>query len=541
MISALRKKRKEFGFMNLFFSGNGRCFSPFMFRSLIALALALSLASAPALAGDDVYTISPDDEKHLLKQADKLARNGEYTEAEKIYRRVIKTNPDNARAKVSLAHTLVKQRQLVEAYDLSLGVARSDPENAYAYSVLGTTLLAAGRFEDARGVLYTAIKKNRKEALAWAGFGLLEFFENNIDESLMNLKEAVYHDPNEPDYVFAMAQVSARAERYREAADAYNRYLRIANQTDKERRDRIRGLIEFLRFLGNRSSLYSASGPESTTINFTLTGNRPVLELKINGRDEPLKFVLDTGSGITVISEETAERLKIREITRGGYAKGIGGDGKFEIVYGFLREVDLNGIRIRSVPTYIRRFHNTSNQVDGYIGLSLISKFLTTVDYGKETFTLVRKDGLKKADGHKDAITVPLRLTSSGFLSGEVLLTGVENPLNFIVDTGASISVISDDVASLEPVSAFDRGIPMRVIGAAGITEDVPSYMIPKVSFGSHSRESIAAIALDLDMINEVAGFEQAGILGGNFLRNYRMTFDFENSVVTFVPIEQKP
>jgi hypothetical protein len=96
-------------------------------------------------------------------------------------------------------------------------------------------------------------------------------------------------------------------------------------------------------------------------------------------------------------------------------------------------------------------------------------------------------------------------------------------------------------VASLEPVSAFDRGIPMRVIGAAGITEDVPSYMIPKVSFGSHSRESIAAIALDLDMINEVAGFEQAGILGGNFLRNYRMTFDFENSVVTFVPIEQKP
>ena len=62
----------------------------------------------------------------------------------------------------------------------------------------------------------------------------------------------------------------------------------------------------------------------------------------------------------------------------------------------------------------------------------------------------------------------------------------------------------------------------------------------PRVSFGTHSRKSITAIALDLDTINEASGFEQAGILGGNFLRNYRMTFDFKNSRVTFVPISQE-
>ena len=81
----------------------------------------------------------------------------------------------------------------------------------------------------------------------------------------------------------------------------------------------------------------------------------------------------------------------------------------------------------------------------------------------------------------------------------------------------------------------------MRVIGSAGVTEDVPSFLLPRVSFGTHTCESITAIALDLDMINEASGFEQAGILGGNFLRNYRMTFDFKNSKVIFVPIEQVP
>ncbi len=47
------------------------------------------------------------------------------------------------------------------------------------------------------------------------------------------------------------------------------------------------------------------------------------------------------------------------------------------------------------------------------------------------------------------------------------------------------------------------------------------------------------AIALDLDIINEASGFEQAGILGGNFFKNYRLTFDFENSKVIFVPVKK--
>ena len=136
-----------------------------------------------------------------------------------------------------------------------------------------------------------------------------------------------------------------------------------------------------------------------------------------------------------------------------------------------------------------------------------------------------------------EVLSLPLRLTSSGFLSGEVQLEGIQAPLNFIVDTGASVSVISDEIAGLKEISRFVTDEKMRVIGAAGITEDVSSFLLPRVTFGTHSRESMTAIALDLDMINEASGFEQAGILGGNFLKNYSLTFDFTNSKVIFVPI----
>jgi predicted aspartyl protease len=150
---------------------------------------------------------------------------------------------------------------------------------------------------------------------------------------------------------------------------------------------------------------------------------------------------------------------------------------------------------------------------------------------------LTRREGPIASIVEND-LSLPLRLTSSGFLSGEVKLEGVDDTFNFIVDTGASVSVISDEIAGLQEVSRYLRGAKMRVVGSAGVTEDVPSYMLPRVTFGNNSCESIAAIALDLDMINEASGFQQAGILGGNFLRNYRLTFDFKNSKVIFVPIK---
>jgi tetratricopeptide (TPR) repeat protein len=511
---------------------------PFRKKRLIAAVFSMFvLLPALAFAADDIQQSDIKDVKELLKQAEKQRRRGEIAEAEKILRRALATFPKHETVKLDLAYLLLKQKQLRPAYDLALEVAQNDPKNSYAFAILGAAYLSAGNFSEAKILLLNALNLNKKEALAWAGLGMLDFYENRIYAGLGNLREAVHYDSKEPDFVFTYAQVAARAEEYKEAASAYERFLQVSPRTDVERRDRIKGLIRFLTFLGNRQSLNDVGGEEKVVVPVTLINDRPIIELRINGKKRPLRFVLDTGSGISVISEKTAEELDIDAVARGGLARAIGGDGKFEIVYGFVRKVEIGGVRISNVPVYIREFHNKNENVDGYIGLSLISKFLTTIDYGNLTFSLTKKDSIENPKTENEKVTLPLRLTSSGFLSGEVQLEGVKNSLNFIVDTGASISVISDDVAGLDEIRRFVREEKMRVVGAAGITEDVPAYLLPRVTFGSHTREQIKAIALDLDIINEASGFEQAGILGGNFLKNYRVTFDFQNSRVLFVPI----
>ncbi|HEX5709238.1 MAG TPA: retropepsin-like aspartic protease, partial [Pyrinomonadaceae bacterium] len=137
---------------------------------------------------------------------------------------------------------------------------------------------------------------------------------------------------------------------------------------------------------------------------------------------------------------------------------------------------------------------------------------------------------------------IPFRSTSSGFLSGEVQVEGVSRPFNFIIDTGASISVISEALATrLEALDRYQKVSRIKVYGAAGVAEDVQMLNIPHVRIGPIPQRNVAAAVIDMDAINETSGFEQTGIVGGNILRHFRVTFDFSRAVVRLEPLNATP
>ncbi len=477
-----------------------------------------------------------EDERKTLKSAEKLLRKGEIVQSEEILRRYLASCPNSVNAKLSLSYLLMKNRKFTESYKIAFEVAKNDNKNARAFALIGNALLNEGRFAEAETILVNSLLLNKNEPLAWASLGMLEFYENKIQDGLAKLRKAIYLDNKEPDFLYIFSQVAARAENYKEAAEGYRRFLNIASLKDLERRSRIKGLIGFLEFLGTRQSLYDLSGSDQASVPIEIINQRPIVRVRLNKTGRELRFVLDTGSGITVLSQDTAKELNIESVARGGSARAIGGDGKFEIVYGFLKSFSIGQAKINNVPIYIRKFHDDSNKVDGFLGLAVLSRFLTTLDYKNRVFMLDKRKEENAQLLEKSEFLLPLRLTSSGFLSGEVKLEGVEFPLNFIVDTGASISVISSQLGNSTELNRFMTEDKMKVIGAAGVLENVPSFLLPKVTFGMQSQSSLTAVALNLETINETAGFQQSGILGGNFLRNYRLTFDFKNSKIAFVP-----
>jgi predicted aspartyl protease len=288
------------------------------------------------------------------------------------------------------------------------------------------------------------------------------------------------------------------------------------------------------------------------TMPFESIDGRPILKVRVNNNREQLRFVLDTGSGMSVISEETAKKLGLHAVARGGMARAVGGGGKFEIVYGFLNSLDVGGVRVESVPVYIRHFFDNKTPIDGYLGLSVISKFIASVDYGENIFMLRRPSEANSKDLWGVPISrngvqplapgvleIPLRTTSSGFLSGEVHLEGVDRPLNFIIDTGASVSVVSERLAKEEELNNYLEPTRLRIYGAAGIADDVKSLLLPKVMLGTFTRERISAAVLDLEPVNETSGFTQNGILGGNYLRHFRVSFDFQRGLIRLEPLSK--
>ena len=501
----------------------------FALLSVAALVVCVMLAAnstGAAFAGDKTRS-----------RAERALREGQYDLAEKLFHELLAKDARNNVARLGLSYTLIKMRRLAEAYNQAARVIASDPLSARAHSLLGTAVLASGDFRMSVEEFRTALSLKDDEPLAIAGLAMIDFYENRLNSSLAGLRRAIYLDSNEPDFVFSLAQAASRAERYKEAADAYERFLMIAPHTDEDRRARIRGLIDFLRYLGSRSRLYEVTGAGQTGVQFDMPNNRPIIKVHINGRKEPLRFVLDTGSGISVISDETAKQLGVKPVARGGMARAVG--GKFEIVYGFLQSMEIGEARIENVPVYIRRFFNDDVPVDGYIGLAVVNKFLTTVDYGSRTFTLRRH---RPNDGPASVVSpasieIPIRITTSGFLSGEVQVEGVDKLLNFIIDTGASISVVSEQLMELNEMHNFKRPARMRVYGAAGIAEGVQTLVLPRVLLGAQAREKVDVAVLDLAPVNETTGFVQSGIVGGNFLRHFRVTFDFKKSVIWLEPL----
>jgi predicted aspartyl protease/Flp pilus assembly protein TadD len=513
--------------------------SPRLTRIFSLTVLCLICSTAFAAPGGD--------NEKARNRAERALRSGDFDRAEKLYRDILAKDDHDIEARLGLSRTLLKQRRIQDAFDHAARVIAIDPLSSRGHALLGAAVLASGDFRLSIEEFRTALMLDGNEAIAIAGQAMIDYYENRIAACLAQLRRAVDIDPDEPDYVFALGQAAARFERYKEAADAYERFLIIAPRTDAERRARIRGLIDFLRYLGQQGSLYNLDG-ERTVVSFEAPDLRPLIKVRINGSKQTFRFVLDTGSGMSVLSEETARKLGIRSVARGGLARAVGGGGRFEIVYGYLNSIDIGEVRVTNVPVYIRHFYDEANPVDGYLGIAAINRMVTSVDYGSMKLTLDRQRRLQDSPAPlKEAakpgptppvIDIPIRTTASGFLSGEVFVGGISKPLNFIIDTGATVTVLSERTAAMDEAHEFIRPTLMTVYGAAGVAENVKVAMLPRVAIGSYSREQVDAAVLDLESVNETAGFLQSGILGGNFLRHYRIIFDFPRGVMRLEPLQ---
>jgi predicted aspartyl protease len=211
-------------------------------------------------------------------------------------------------------------------------------------------------------------------------------------------------------------------------------------------------------------------------------------------------------------------------------------------VYGLIKSLQIGAAKVRMVPCFIRPFHGTTDRLpeeraDGFIGLSILSRFVTELDYKEARMRLDRSGNRPPTTESSTGVTlIPFRTTQNGLISVETEFDGNEY-VNAILDSGASSTVIS--LAAVQRLKMGDqiiKGQTASVIGAAGVTENVQMLFIRKCRVADQLQSNLRALILDFGAINETSGFEQSGILGGDFLRHFRLTIDFNRALLALQP-----
>ena len=183
-------------------------------------------------------------------------------------------------AHLGIALVYAKQLNFRAAYDHATEVIEIEPNNARAHALAGLALLCA------QGIVQSAVERacsirqlNPKEALAFGAAAEIDYYEGRARDAHAKALHAYNLDPDEPDYLMTLARASSRLEDVRRSRRRLRAvFLRMAPETDTERRDRIQGLIDFYRELAGLE-VHQVSGASSTEVPFELgSDRRPVRE-----------------------------------------------------------------------------------------------------------------------------------------------------------------------------------------------------------------------------------------------------------------------
>ena len=275
---------------------------------------------------------------------------------------------------------------------------------------------------------------------------------------------------------------------------------------------------------------------DTEEVEFRLAGGSNPLILVptyVNG-EGPYEFILDTGAGSCLISSELATRLEVRAESEKD-AHGAGGILKIGLAH--VSSIAVGSARQENVEVAItgeleRVGRAIGAKLDGDIGYTFMKDFRVILDYKRRRMRFEAAPAATRGSRMRGARTsFALAGESKPLILVKVLVDG-DGPFQFALDTGASRTILGQDVA---------RRLNLRTEGAttgtgAGggievITAKVRSFAVGDACVASHE----VAIGAFVETISTAANAKIEGIVGYNFLNQFQVTIDYPRAEIEFV------
>jgi predicted aspartyl protease len=108
-----------------------------------------------------------------------------------------------------------------------------------------------------------------------------------------------------------------------------------------------------------------------------------------------------------------------------------------------------------------------------------------------------------------------------------------KGPFRFVLDTGAGGTIITPALAKKLNIVPDKPDKESKATGAGGDVQ-VRAGSVKSLAIGKTRRERLDVAIMDLAGISKAVGTDLDGILGYNFLKQYRVTIDYRGRTVTF-------
>ncbi|HEV3243136.1 MAG TPA: retropepsin-like aspartic protease [Chthoniobacterales bacterium] len=273
--------------------------------------------------------------------------------------------------------------------------------------------------------------------------------------------------------------------------------------------------------------------PSSAKVKFRLAGGAQsliLLPVHVNDRG-PFDFILDTGAGTSLLTPKLAKQLKVKIV---GSKEGQSAGGKVAVSLAKADSLAVGDARIGDVDLGVVDLAHVGKtigaKIDGDLGYNFLKHFRVTINYRD---CEIRFDDPKRVEAVERAAKteVPIRLASPAkpLLLIDVHLNG-RGPFQFAIDTGTSTTAITPQLAS-------ELGVANSPIGTgttAGARVDVRAGNIESFQLGGAKIDNMTVVVADFfEMLSAAIGAKLDGIVGYNFLRNYKVAIDYPGETLT--------
>lgn len=265
-----------------------------------------------------------------------------------------------------------------------------------------------------------------------------------------------------------------------------------------------------------RSRVLFPGSAHVVTVPFERTRNGVFVRARVNGRPEPLWFVIDSGAARTVIGETAAKRVGLHATERAI----ISGTGMGAIPVTVARNVtvSVDTVNIERIDARIANLAGLTptwgRAVDGILGFDLLCHSVVVIDYNSKKMTIAHP-AVFRYDGTGE--TLPLAISGGwSFVEGTIKVTGRPAVIdNFLIDSGSQDAVnhpiIRDSKGPLRKVNT-GAGLGRSLAGVLGPNE---WFKLGRYTIGSTQSACCAASE------------EVSRQIGAEVLSRFRVTFDY--------------